>query len=358
MHLKLSPSRMSENDELRIIPEIETIHNDLSVVHGYSAGLGYLMSDSLKDYNSVLAVQRDAADSIYQTFQSPLFQDALGNVQRVTETYSELLTPLSTAIADIGASTVSLGKLGEVASFNQEYLGATTVFSSLALDSIREQQTIIQNVFATQQVIDTTNFATLISPSIQTVGQGLSQMIQSLGGISVADIEVIPELETVRDAAEFEEVELLAHQERLDVLLQAIDPVLVEYRRGAWTAFNTKGEDYIGQASSSMRRVIDNLLRILAPEKEVAESEYFKNGDGAKDKNKRPTRKAKVLFIVNWDDEKAEHLKRLTSGFLVAYDNLSAWDHVPLNKDGFVHGALIAIEGHLLSLLTVNEPAK
>ncbi|OGG66137.1 hypothetical protein A3I99_00970 [Candidatus Kaiserbacteria bacterium RIFCSPLOWO2_02_FULL_45_11b] len=346
---------MSSDKEFSEKDEIEIVQNELTAVHNYSAGLGYALSDTLNNYNAVLAVQREAIDSAYATFRSPIMLGAIESMQSAAETYREVLTPLSTVIADIGIATVGLNKLHTAGVLGLEYLGATTVFSTLALDSVREQQTILQNTFAAYDGVDVTHLFSAVSPSVQTVGQGLTQMIQSLGGVAAVDFETIPELEVVRESAEVEDVELEEYQERLDALLTEINPILVEYRRGAWTAFNAKSEDYIGQASSSMRRVVDTLLREIAPEKEVAETEYFKNSPDAKDKNERPTRKAKVMYIVNWDEGKAEHLKRFTTGFLAAYDNLSAWDHVPLNKDGFVQGALVVIEGHLLSLLTVNE---
>jgi len=62
---------------------------------------------------------------------------------------------------------------------------------------------------------------------------------------------------------------LSEYQRKLDELLQEVDPGLVEFRLGCWSAFRAKGYDYVGQASSSMRRLVTDVLVHIAPDDKV-----------------------------------------------------------------------------------------
>lgn len=108
-----------------------------------------------------------------------------------------------------------------------------------------------------------------------------------------------------------------------------------------------------------MRGLVDTLLRTIAPKSEVVKTDYFKNSPNAKTEKGLPTRKAKIYYAVNYDAKRAEHLERLATGLdglAIGLDefhqNLSAWDHEPINNDQFVYGSFIAIEGCIIALLS------
>jgi hypothetical protein len=101
-----------------------------------------------------------------------------------------------------------------------------------------------------------------------------------------------------------------------------------------------------------MRRFVDKLLRTLAPTKEVMETGLFQESTELKKERKKPTRRDRIYHIMRFNQKKMEHLKKLTEGFLVAYDNLSAWDHEPLKQDDFVSGIFTIIEGYISCLLS------
>lgn len=78
--------------------------------------------------------------------------------------------------------------------------------------------------------------------------------------------------EHIRAAMPRDDVQLIASDRReefgaapLDDLLMEIDPLLVEKRHGAWTAYNKRGADWIRHASVSQRELIVHLLDKLVP---------------------------------------------------------------------------------------------
>jgi len=151
---------------------------------------------------------------------------------------------------------------------------------------------------------------------------------------------------------------LSEYQRKLDELLQEVDPGLVEFRLGCWSAFRAKGYDYVGQASSSMRRLVTDVLVHIAPDDKVTNTDYFKNSPKAKTRKGEISWGARIFCATNYDKNKAEHLERLATGLLSAYGNLSAWDHTPLKLHDFVYGSFVAIEGYLLSLLSEVKKEK
>ncbi|MEK7151745.1 MAG: hypothetical protein AAB784_03490 [Patescibacteria group bacterium] len=334
------------------VSEILKVQDSVRAINNYAAGLSFAIPSEniLGSYSNIIESQRSALSSallIGERFQ-------LGN-ERVLSFVDDAILPITSVMADIGLASANATKLYGIGSINIDQLNVTQNFSALALETIQTQQSIIHTSLASIENSGALRVASEIAPALQVVSSGVSQMLRSLPTFPI-DTEIrLPDLETAREATDITEEDISEHQTKLDDLLNEIDPNLVEFRRGVWQAFNTKGRDYIGHASSSMRRLVDSLLRELAPQEKVEETEFFKTSPKAKDEKGRPTRRARILYAINWDQNKAEHLNRLTNGFLEAYDNLSAWDHHPLNKDGFVHGALIAIEGHLISILTVNE---
>lgn len=328
------------------------IQGSVRAINNYAAGLSFAIPNEsiLGNYSNIIESQRSVLDSTL--LMGERFR--LGN-ERVLSFVDEAILPITSVMADIGLASANATKLYGIGSINIDQLNVTQNFSALALETIQTQQSIIHTSLASIENSGALRIASEIAPALHVVSSGVSQMLRSLPTFPI-DTEIrLPDWETAREATDITEEDISEHQTKLDDLLNEIDPSLVEFRRGVWQAFNTKGKDYVGHASSSMRRLVDSLLRELAPQEKVVETEFFKTSPKAKDEKGRPTRRARILYAINWDQNKAVHLSRLTNGFLEAYDNLSAWDHHPLNKDGFVHGALIAIEGHLISILTVNE---
>lgn len=343
-----------KKDEGISIPTISSTLGSLSevrAINDYAAGLSFAIpNESVLDrFTITLESQREALDSVLHLGEKYQIETA-----RLNSVLENTIIPVSSAVAGIGLINANSTRLLGESLITTQQLETVRGFSNLALDAIQAQQSVVQSSILAIESSGVLRLAQDISPSLQVVSSGLTQMVRSFPTFPL-DTVLLPSLETAHEDSELDDEQIAEHQERLDTLLNDVSPSLVEFRRGVWEAFNGKGRDYVGQASSSMRRLVDNLLRELAPQEKVVETEYFKNSPKAKDDKGRPTRRARILYLIKWDENKAEHLQRLTNGFLEAYDNLSAWDHAPLDKDGFVHGALITIEGYLISILTVQE---
>lgn len=325
--------------------------NEVRAINDYAAGLSFAIPNEsvLNRFTITLESQRETLDSVLQLGEK--YQIATSNLNSVFE---NTIIPVSSTVAGIGLINANTTKLLSESLITAQQLESVRGFSTLALDTIQTQQLAVRSSILGVESSGILKFAQDISPSLQVVSSGLTQMVRSFPTFPL-DTVLLPSLETAQEDAELDGEQIAEHQERLDALLNDVNPSLVEFRRGVWEAFNGKGKDYVGQASSSMRRLVDNLLRELAPQEKVVKTAYFKNNPKAKDNKGYPTRRARILYLIKWDESKAAHLQRLTKGFLEAYDNLSAWDHAPLDKDGFVHGALITIEGYLISILTVKE---
>lgn len=187
------------------------------------------------------------------------------------------------------------------------------------------------------------------------ISSGLKEMLDSSSvAISCLDLPSVDLTDKRKEEIQIDDEDTGTHQEKLDRILSKINSELVGYRKGCWEAFDKRGEDYIGQSSSSMRRLVDSVLRIVAPKEEVEKTRYFQDNKEAKTDKGLPTRKARIYCALSYDDKnkKSERIMKLTKGFLEAYDNLTAWDHVPIKEYDFVHGVFIVIEGCLLSLLS------
>ena len=325
------------------------ITGQIKILSDYSTGIGsvFASNDSLfGGYSAVLDSQRVTMESLAH----------LGGVtSEIPYAFADTALPLSSTIAQIGYAGASAFNLLDTGYIDQNQFKISQDFSSLMLNTVQDQQFIFNSAIGLANHVEMPNYLTDYMSSIQLVSSGVSEMVRSYPTYpSLLRDEVLPDLVAPVNVIEVTSEDVSQYQSRLDEMLSSIDPELVEFRKAVWDTFNAKGRDYVGQSSSSMRRLVDNLLREIAPQKKVEETEFFKNSPLAKDKNSRPTRKARVYYVVDWDQNKAEHLERMVTGFLAAYDNLSAWDHTPLNEDGFVHGAFIAIEGQLISLLSAR----
>lgn len=336
-------------------PNLLKVRNNIRTINDYSAGLSFAITNQgvFNNFTATLETQRETLSSVLQIGEKFKIETA-----KLSSLIDDTILPITSTVAEIGLINANTSKLLGIGSINTKQLELAQDFSNLALDTMKLQQDLIHSSFAVVEDSGILKLANDVVPAIQVVSSGVSEMARSfpIFPLFPPDTETaLPSLDTARDETELDEEEISEHQTRLDNLLSEIDPSLVDFRKGVWIAFNGKSKDYIGQASSSMRRLVDKLLRELVPPENVEKMKYFKNSPKAKDERGRPTRRAKILYLIKWDEGKAKHLLRLTDGFLVAYDNLSAWEHVPIDKDGFVHGALIAIEGHLISILTTNE---
>jgi hypothetical protein len=294
------------------------------------------------------------------TAQSKTFQDSLIlgeslrlEAKKINSFIETAIAPMSSAIAGIGLLTVNTNKLYEIGSISKSAFGNVQKISNIFLDVVQGQQSFLTSTLQSAQDIGT--FKAISNPMVsnQLISSGINTVLRSLPTYP-SEIE-LPNLEKIYEIAEITKEELSDHQKKLDKMLLKIDPELVVYRKSCWETFRKKRGDYIGQSSSSMRRLVDNLLRTLAPTEKVVETTFFKNVSSAKDSKGNPTRKARIFHIIKFDQNKADHLERLTKGFLEAYDNLSAWDHKPLQQEEFVYGVFITIEGYLFSILSEND---
>lgn len=355
-----------ENDNLRIITgspsaahlEIcspTTIINpdfnkSISALNEFSTGLSVGMTNPtfFTSYQNVVATQT-------KTFHDSLIlgEQLNSNLTKINSFIETAVAPMSSVIADMGLVAVNTNKLYEIGTISSSMFGNTQTVSNLCLDVIQDQQNFLTSTVQYAQNTGIFQIKSDLMVSNQIISNGVNTVLRSL---STYPTEItLPNLEKIHETSELTEERLTEHQKKLDEVLTKIDPLLVEYRRGCWDTFRKKGKDYVGQSSSSMRRLVDNLLRTLAPSEKVMEDAFFKCSPLAKDAKGKPTKKARVFHIIKFDHKKAEHLERLTKGFLEAYNNLPAWDHIPLQRDSFVHGVFVTIEGYLISILSEAE---
>ena len=325
------------------------IRDSLKVIGDYSAGLSFAIPDKkvMSAYNNTLSSQKLMIKSIPDIGEKISVEGT-----HVASILNDTVAPISNAVADIGLANANATKLFGIGSINGKQLKLTQDISGLALDTIKEYQ---ENVGENLRIIKDSGLSSIenkIAPSLKIASSGISEMMRSLPTFPAQTELKLPELGSSREVIKINQDEVSKHQNDLDNLLKEIDPNLIEIRKAVWDTFNAKGKDYIGQSSSSMRRLIDKLLRKLAPLEKVIKTDFFEKKEGVKDTNGRPTRKARILYIVGWDKNKAKHLTRVVKGFMEEYQNLSAWDHSPIDKHAFVHGTFITIEGFLISILT------
>ncbi len=335
------------SDHLPKAPILFDINDSLKTVNELSKGLGLAIADKglAENYNDILNLQNSAQEKVCA------MKDQLNLGLEKMDTVSRMTAPISAKIAEVGLLATNVKNYSEFNKINNPFLESTIKTSCLLIDTLKEQQTdIISGLEAIKTVSDLGNFVKDETPSLDMISSGLTEVVRSMPSFPYETD--FPSLDLINKKTLISEPETEKHQEKLDSILMKIDPVLIEYRQGCWEVFNKKGKDYIGQSSSSMRRLVDNLIRNIAPNEEVVETEYFKKNSSAKTKSSLPSRKAKIYYIIDYDKKKTKHLQRQAKGFLELYDNLPASDHKPIEDDQFIHGVFITIEGCLLSLLS------
>jgi hypothetical protein len=337
---------------VNFVGSLNTLENNILSANELSLGLSHVMLDGnlATAYNRALDLQGDVMGRV-----TLLSKELQPKFEPMSALMGSVVAPLSGAIAEIGLVSANTHKLFELGTISKELAFETDKIATGLLAGINGQQSIFS---ASLHEIDKYGALNLsgITDTARMVSSGVVSMLGSLPSYSTE--LTVPSIDFIQERTRITKEDISKQQEKLDAMLRKINVDLVEYRLGCWHTLQQKGPDYLGQASSSMRRLIDNLLRELAPDKDVIKTSYFinsKTGGVGKDKNGNPTRKARILFIVNFEDTHAEHLERLAEGIIKTYDSLSAWDHVPLKKELFMEGAFTQFEGHLISLLSETK---
>ncbi len=139
----------------------------------------------------------------------------------------------------------------------------------------------------------------------------------------------------------------------LDVVLNGISPNLLEIRRGAWTAFASKNADSLRQAAHSARELIDQVLHLGAPDKEIKAQREFQPDRSSKS---GITRRMRLRFIMksrNLSSESDLDIADKAINLVIALtDQLSAAAHsrdIPSAEK--VHDALSTSEVALRRIL-------
>jgi len=324
--------------------------NSISATNELSTGLTVGMTNSvfLNSYQGAVTTQVKALNDTLVLGQN--FQLGATKINNFVE---GSIAPISGVLAGIGLTTVNTDKLYEAGSIGELTFTKAQTVSGICLDIIQGQQRIFTNTLPKIQNSEMFQLVSDSAISTQIISSGVNTILHSLPTYPT-EIK-LPNLETVYKVGKVTKKEISNHQIKLDKMLIKISPSLVEYRNGCWETFNKKGKDYIGQSSSSMRRLVDELLRMLAPTEKVKGTKFFKESKEAKDDKGNPTKKARVYHIVKFDQKGAKHLERLAKGLFEAYGNLSAWDHKPHKQEDFVYGVFITIEGYLYSLLSESK---
>jgi len=349
--VKKSKDIYEQKSQLAItnIRPLNDLADNLATINEVSKGLIVAMpsQELFNDYHNALELQK----STFHHIQN-LGEKFAGSAMLVNDIASNILAPVSKAITDIGLVTGNATQLFNLGKINESTLVSAQKISDLCLDTIQNQQISTISGLQTIKDIETFNqFARDSVSSLQMITYGLEGVMRySPVFPSVLDL---PSLETIREEISITKEELAKHQEKLDNFLKELDPELIKIRLACWRTFHAKDLDYIGQATSSMRRLVDKVLRLIASDKEVINTTYFKKSPKAKTNNGKPTRRARIYCATDYDRKQAKYLERLATGFLSAYDNLSAWDHEPDKRHDFVQGCFVTIEGSLLSLLSI-----
>jgi len=321
------------------------LKNSSIVVNEVAKALSVGMSAKgvFNHYKGVLDLQNTVSNSL-----DLLQGKSVLTLDQINKISSDFLTPINGAIVDIGLNTVNANKLFSEGLVKDTAFATLHKLSGISLDVIKTQQNFLLSDL--QKITNLKSLNTDLISSAQMMATGLDITARAVpmfpSGID------LPALDVVRDNSFFTEDKIDKEHDKLDNILKKIDSNLVEIRKGCWDTFNAKKSDYIRQSSSSMRGLVDTILHIIAPKKDVVKTDYFKKSSKAKTEKGLPTRRAKIYYAVNYDIKKREHLQRIVKGFLEVYDNLSSWDHKPINNDEFVRGTFIMIEGSLISLLS------
>jgi len=84
--------------------------------------------------------------------------------------------------------------------------------------------------------------------------------------------------------------------QKLDGLLRQLDPRLAQVREAAWQAFQQRATtDYVRQAASSMRELLDHLFSTFAPDNEVMGCSWWKPHSSSRQK---PSKRDKLRFLI------------------------------------------------------------
>lgn len=290
--------------------------------------IGMPNKEIFDDYRDILGAQNNILKSVNDMQEK--FAPVISKLKVTTDKINSILSPITGTIVDLGLNMANASKLFEDGLIKESNFLNLQKISSISFEAIKEQQSYLidgfKKVSAIEGLIENYPISSIqmMTAGIDTMARATPTFPLNLG---------LPSLETIRDNYFFSEPEIIEEQNKLDDVLEKIDPELVEIRRGCWKTFNAKRPDYIRQASSSMRGLVDELLRNIVSEK-------------------FPTRKDRIYYAVDYGSKKALHLERMTKAFLETYDNLSAWDHKPIKNDEFVRGVFITIEGHIISLLS------
>jgi len=279
-------------------------------------------------YRNILGTQNTILKSVNDMQEK--FAPAISELKVTTDKINSILSPITGTIVDLGLNMANANKLFEGGLIKESNFLDLQKLSSISFEAIKEQQSCLIDGFKKMSVLGDLIGSSSVS-AIQMTTAGLDAMVRATPTFPL-NID-LPSLKTIRDNYLFSEPEIIEEQNKLDDILKKINPELVEIRRGCWKTFNAKKPDYIRQASSSMRGLVDELLRNIVP-------------------SKFPTRKDRIYYVVDYDSKKAVHLERMAKAFLETYANLSAWDHKPIKNDEFVRGVFITVEGHIISLLS------
>ncbi len=298
-------------------------------------------------YKGILDSQKEIVKS-FGIMVEPIARVA-GQVGESFSKINSILAPMAGSVLDMGLVANNANKLLLDGVIGKDGFLEIQKFSSIAFDAFKASQDSLLIGIANAD-----NLAGLIkNPSIMSIPMTATGLDALTRAMPIFPTEFqFPTLERIRYEDAFDELEIKKAHKLLDDLLGAIDPKLVEARRGCWETFGRKKSDYVRQASSSMRGLVDTLLRKIAPKDEVVKTDYFRDSPEAKTEKGLPTRKAKIYYAVNYDSKKAERLRNLATGLDEFHQNLSAWDHEPIDNDQFVYGSLITIEGCIIALLS------
>ncbi|MEW6327867.1 MAG: hypothetical protein AB1487_09810 [Thermodesulfobacteriota bacterium] len=147
--------------------------------------------------------------------------------------------------------------------------------------------------------------------------------------------------------------EQIASEERLDERLNEISDRFINIRKGAWQTFRSNSQDKVRQAAHSMRELIRQVLDKLAPEQEVKNTTWFKNGGSDK-----ITRKHRIKYILLGSKEKVpskgnlKYIEALGQEADTKYSILSREAHLDKEPEYLiVETYLRSAESFLLALL-------
>jgi|GEM_PF-1963531 len=311
-----------------------------------SLSLGINNKPLLSSYDNLVSSQRSILASI-----GNLNTGLALNANQVNAVSASIISPLSSAVANVGVLAASVNQNYALGAISQDFLKSAQSIAGTSIYAIKEQQQmVLRGLGGISRKEDLNRLAVDTAPALSLVSTGINTLTHSVPAFP--DFTRLPPSVKEINKTVADRTKVVTHQEKLDGILSSINEELVNFRKGCWVTFRKKGDDYIGQAASSMRRLVDALLRAIAPNREVQKTEFFQKNPEARDDKGRPSKKAKIYYVLGYDKNRTERFKRLADSLLKAHENLSAWDHNPTKEDNFVEGVFITVEGCLLSLLS------